>query len=45
MNDWVIVNQFTNYDTVARECKNLVFMIYGNNFQNILRRHINDVRI
>jgi len=34
-----------DYDMITRKGKNLVFMIYGNNFQNILRRRLEDVRI
>jgi len=45
MNDWVIVYQSADYDMLATKCNNLVFMNCGYNFQNILRRHIKDVRI
>ena len=45
MNDWVIVNQSADYDMLATKCKNLVFMNCGNNFQNILKWYIKNVRI
>jgi len=45
MNDWVIVMIKLDYDITIRKGKNLIFMIYGNKIQNILRSHINNVKI